>query len=196
MKVSRSLCFWFLTALLSVSFAAGQTSNLKVYAPVPKHLRGQLNERLKLYAEYVRRQQYELLYDLFSERYVAYMRSIDKDRASKEGYVRFEESLDRRYRLVEFIPTATTKDAKNVYSISVRIREFNPATNQIYEDKGSITAYWQNGQWYFSQHGIDVYDQSGRCLDFNGAPNNGMHPTANSAALIENSRVITSRRGG
>jgi len=27
-------------------------------------------------------------------------------------------------------------------------------------------------------------------------PNNGMHPTANSAALIENLRVITSRRGG
>ena len=159
MKVSRSLCLWFLTSLLSVSFAAGQTSNLKVYAPVPKQLRRQLNERLKLYVEYVRRQQYERLYDLFSEQYVAHMRSIDKDRASKEGYVRFSESLkDRQYRLVEFIPTATTKDAKNVYIISVRIRDLNPTINVIFEDKGAITAYWQNGEWYFSEHGIEVYD--------------------------------------
>ena len=30
----------------------------------------------------------------------------------------------------------------------------------------------------------------------NAAPNNGMHPTANSAALIENLQLITVRRGG
>jgi hypothetical protein len=34
-------------------------------------------------------------------------------------------------------------------------------------------------------------------IDFNqGQPNNGMHPTANSAAFIENLRVVAVRRGG
>ena len=127
-----------------------QKKEQKVFAVVPQHLRARLIERLSLYVEYERTQQYEKLYDLLSD-YV-----VDPNSLSREAYVdASKKTIGKGYRsiLLEFKPTgildlSIADEGVVRYDIwgTAKVRD----EGEVYEKDAAIEARWINGEWYFS----------------------------------------------
>jgi hypothetical protein len=149
-------CTFLLMSVTSLSgFAAGQGGKFNVYSPVPRHLRPGLDVRLKLYVELERTGQFEKLYEIFSDSYVAHLKTFNRGGMSE--YVPFEKGLGKsRMEVVDFTPTSTKRVVGGVYVIFGRIK--SRWGERFHEDKGSIEARRQNGEWYFSELGIEVVD--------------------------------------
>ena len=147
--------FMLVTAALVLGTAAGQGRAFSVYAPVPQRLRPSLDSRLKLYVELERAEQFERLYDLFSEAYIAHLKTLN--RGSMSEYVASERGACR-YRMVVagFTPTSTQRVSAGVYIIFGRIK--SSIAERLSEYKGSIEARRQGGDWYFSELGVEAED--------------------------------------
>jgi len=143
------------TAALVLGTAAGRGRAFSLYAPVPQRLRPSLDSRLKLYVELERAEQFERLYDLFSEEYITHLKTLNC--GSKSEYVASERGAGR-YRMVVagFTPTSTQRVSVGVYIIFGRIK--SPVGERLIEYKGSIKARRQDGDWYFSELGVEVDD--------------------------------------
>jgi hypothetical protein len=122
----------------------------KVFSAVPQHWRARLIERLHLYVEYERTQQYEKLYDLLWEYAVA------PAGLSREAYVdASKKTIARGYRsiLLEFNPTDTI-DLSIEEEGQVRYDIWGTAKvkseGETYEKDAAIEARWINEEWYFS----------------------------------------------
>jgi hypothetical protein len=150
-----SCIFLLVTVAPVLGTAAGQGRTFSVYAPVPQRLRPSLDSRLKLYVELERAGQFEGLYDLFSEAYVARLKTFN--RGSKAEYVAAERGSGKyRMGVADFTPTSTRRVSAGVYIIFGRIK--SPLGERLSEYKGSIEARRQRGDWYFSELGVEVED--------------------------------------
>jgi len=132
------------------SQATEQKKAQKAFEVVPLHLRARLIERLNLYVEYERKQQYEKLYDLLWE-YV-----VDPNLLSRDAYVEAsKKTIAKGYRdiLLEFKPTGIIDLSVNEEGI-VRYDIWGTAKakgeGKTYERDAAIEARWINGDWYFS----------------------------------------------
>jgi hypothetical protein len=127
-----------------------QKKEQKVFAVVPPHLRTRLIERLNLYVEYERAQQYEKLYDLLWE-YV-----VNPNSLSREAYVdASKKTIAKGYRsiLLEFKPTDTidlSLDDEGIVRYDIWGTAKVKDEGKFYEKGAAIEARWINGEWYFS----------------------------------------------
>jgi hypothetical protein len=150
-----------MTALLLTFLAPGvfvpvhsqtkeQKKEQKVFAAVPQHLRAMLVERLNLYVEYERTQQYEKLYDLLWE-YV-----VNPNSLSREAYVdASKKTIAKGYRsiLLEFKPIDTMDLSiadEGIISYDIWGTAKVKGEGEVYEKRAAIEARWINGEWYFS----------------------------------------------
>ena len=146
-------CALLLSAVTCVSGFAGQGGRLKVYAPVPLRLRPRLDERLRLYVGLERTRQYEKLYDLFSESYLTHLKTFH--RGSKSEYVTSRRGMvEAGLRVVDFTPTSTQRTGDGAYIIYGRMKSRWGGSFQ--EDKASVEARRQNGEWYFSELSVEI----------------------------------------
>jgi hypothetical protein len=150
-SLSLLLC---LSIWLQVATAFGQTEteNAKKLSTVAAPLRGRLVERLNLYFEYDRTNQYEKKYDLFSEAY------LSVSWKSKSDYVNFKrerESQGLGETLIEFKITSIEYYSLNdsdYPSIHIKGTSKFRRGNKVKKKKGRfIDARFQNGDWYFSE---------------------------------------------
>lgn len=123
-----------------------------VFSAVPAPLRTRLVERLKLLIDYQRTQQWEKQYDLLSE--------LVTQGKGKDEFVK----LNRHYYtevvpddlILDFTPHSLTAQSESVdygeWTIfgCARLQK-KGHTLQLY---GSVSAYRQNNDWYFSQVGL------------------------------------------
>jgi hypothetical protein len=150
-----SCIFLFVTVACAPVAAAGQGGDISVYAPIPQRLRPSLDSRLKLYVELDGAGEFERLYDLFSGAHIVHLKTFN--RGSKTEYVAFQRSLgEARLAPAGFTPTSTKKVADGVYIIFGSIK--SRWGEKFREEKGSIEARRENGDWYFSEFGVEVED--------------------------------------
>lgn len=143
---------WGFACLLAVLLcvpAYGQADDEDVFASVPTTLRARLVERLKLLIEYQRAQQWQKQYDLLSV-------------AATQGDSREEHiaRLNRVYAeglgdiLIDFTPRAVTYGSGAPFDAAifgcVKLRE----KGRIVELHGSVEAYRENDDWFFSPIGV------------------------------------------
>jgi hypothetical protein len=142
------LALAMLTLLTTPAWSQGKVE--KKLTAVPERLRPSLVERLNLYVECERTQQYEKLYDLLLES-VANPRKIDRD-----AYViASHNTIAKGYRsiLLKFSPQ---------WTVAISLDERDPLHYDIwgvakvkdgkrtYDKEAAIQAQWINEQWYFS----------------------------------------------
>ena len=126
----------------------GQVGNTKKLSCVPLGLRENLVKRLELFIKYDRSHEYEKQFDLLSRSY------LESNKFNREAYVEFKRKevrgtllevklydaiIDLRHSAVQMPMTAKTKYKGN-----------------IVDDSWIITAYLQDGEWYFDYTWIDV----------------------------------------
>ena len=141
----RAALFPVLIALL-VTPAQSQVDDLaKVFAPVDAALRQRLADRLKLYVEYERMEQWEKLYDLTSKQY------LEND--SREEFVKRRRSFsgDGFSATLGFVPQSTVASYYGIegnYSVEgcMKVRW----KGHIHYWLAGVDAYLENGEWYFS----------------------------------------------
>jgi hypothetical protein len=143
---------FLLLANLLCSLALGQSRKEELFAPVPTQLRGRLVERLKLLVEYQRTQQWEKQYDLLSE--------LVTQGKGKDEFVK----LNRHYYsevvpddlILDFTPKSVTAQSESVdygeWTIFGCARLHKKG--RVLQLYGSVSAYRQNNDWYFSQVGL------------------------------------------
>lgn len=143
----------FLGICLFAASASGQVEDLNKFASVPAPIRDRLIERLNLYIEFDRTNQYGKKFDLFSE---AYRTGTWK---SKADYVKFsqdEEAKGIGRRLIAFNISSVESDSLNSLAESDdRIFRINGVVkfrqgNKLKKKKWFLQARYQNGEWYFS----------------------------------------------
>ncbi len=161
-KLFTTIFFLVFSALVLVVPVFSQTKEQKreqkVFAAIPENLRARLIERLKLYVEYERTNQYEKLYDLSLESVVA------TNGLSRDAYVNaIKKAIDRGYEniLLKFKPTST---------LNITFADEEVATYQVfgmakvrkgkdtYEITAGIDARWINEEWYFGGVGVVIVD--------------------------------------
>jgi hypothetical protein len=147
----QAILFLLLASLLCSS-ALGQSRKEELFASVPTQLRGRLVERLKLLVEYQRTRQWEKQYDLLSE--------LVTQGKGKDEFVK----LNRHYYtevvpddlILDFTPKSVTAQSESVDYGEWTI--FGCAKlhkkGHILQLYGSVSAYRQNNDWYFSQVGL------------------------------------------
>jgi hypothetical protein len=149
-----SCTFLLATVACGPVAAAGQGGDFSAYAPIHQRLRPSLDSRLKLYVELDGAGEFERLYDLFSGAYIAHLKTFD--RGSKTKYAAFQRGLgEARLAPASFTSTSTKKLADGVYIIFGSIK--SRWGEKLREEKGSIEVR-QNGDWYFSEFGVEVDD--------------------------------------
>jgi hypothetical protein len=151
--VATSFLLMFCASVIFVpahSQTKEQKKEQKVFSVVPQHLRAGLIERLNLYVEYERTQQYEKLYDLLWEY------AVNPGSLSREEYVdASKKTIAKGYRsiLLEFNPTDTI-DLSLEEEGQVRYDIWGTAKvkseGQTYEKDAAIEARRINEEWYFS----------------------------------------------
>ena len=128
--------------------ASGQVANSKKFQRVPGPLRDQLVVRFNLYIENERTRQYEKLWDLLSQGYIA------NQRLTRENYLRYRSDDI----LIEFKPKAVIKspirEYVNVFEIH-GIAKFQRGHKVVMEDR-LLEARWQGDDWYFSDWLVQV----------------------------------------
>lgn len=133
--------------LLAVATVHAQERTKNAFEKVPLELRPRLIERLKEYVTYERTRQYDKLYELLYDRNDknAGMEVYSKSRAEVEG---------RRGIVQEFMPafiidtTLRDGDAPTL-SLTGQAKVF--LKGRTVKKEMSITARFQNGEWYFSE---------------------------------------------
>lgn len=143
-------------SLLLVSWpalAAVQPADAGPYGPVPERSRARLKQRLGQYVSYERAHDFENLYDLFSEEEVARLRKLG--RGSKSEWVEFMRSVEEWYLTpLNFTPTFIERRGADEFVIFGHIEcRRGP---RVVREKGSITAYRERGDWYFSTLGLEI----------------------------------------
>lgn len=141
----RATLFLVLIAFL-VTPARSQSDDLaKVFAPVDATMRQRLAERLKLYLEYERMHQWEMLYELTSKQY------LEND--SREEFVKRRRSFsgDGFSDTLNFVPQFTVGSHYGIegnYSVEgcMKVRWKGRFHNWL----AGVDAYLENGEWYFS----------------------------------------------
>jgi hypothetical protein len=111
-------------------------------------MRARLDERLKEFSSYLRTQQFDKYYDLFSDSYIEELKAFN--RGSEDEYRKHALGMvESNVVFDDFISRSTTKTANDVYRISGEIRSrFN---NQSLYSPASVAARWEKGDWYFSE---------------------------------------------
>ncbi len=123
----------------------------KVLAPVPQHLRARLIERLNLYVEYERTQQYEKSYDLSLES-VASPITLDREayvEATKNGIAKGYRSILLKFKPTWVIDLSVEGENLVRYHISGISKEMDKK-GKVYERETAIEVRWMYGDWYFS----------------------------------------------
>jgi len=162
MKLMRRRRALAVTCILFVSLAhpagAAQRRDMKVYSPVPEDQRERLDERLRLYIGFERARRFDEVYDLLSPAYLASLRS--RGVADKSAYVKSLRDLGDAYLHIEDFTPYTTKRAEHaagdVYLIEGWVVSRWGKT--VHRDKGSLEAHLVEGQWYFSELGLEIVD--------------------------------------
>ena len=133
--------------MLVAQFAYSQDASQKVLQAIPEPVRPQFVERLALYVEYQRTQQYDKLYDLLSQ---SSIHMVFKDQ-TKEEFVKAYQTGDAKRtstRLVKFLPTAIqqTDDVYVIYGAATMCQ-----TGELTKKpRVAVAAQLQDGKWYFS----------------------------------------------
>jgi hypothetical protein len=157
MKALRTV--GLLMVFVQIHAVAGtQQTNQSVYAAVPKHLRSRLDARLQLVVEYTRDKKPDKLYDLFSSEHLADLKSIERINDKSQYVLAIRRLGSANMDVVDFSPLSTIKlvtrriDRAYVIFGWVKFR----VNGKVVQDKGSIVASWKNGEWYFSEFGIEI----------------------------------------
>jgi hypothetical protein len=141
----------FLLLILSfVPFSYGQTAeSLKVFEPIPSNQHVHLAERLKIFIEYRRTKQWELLFDMFPKTHTQHP-EITKDEFLAE-VKKFGKP-----RLINFIPENTqnniTIDGEYIIWGCAEIREGLSKKKWL----ATLFASLENGEWFFSDISIVI----------------------------------------
>jgi len=147
----------FLLAFVLVIFAPAHSQTKeqkrveKVFASVPQNLRAGLIERLQLYVEYERTQQYEKLYDLSLES-VGVPITLDREayvEATKKGIAKGYLSILLKFKPTWVIDLSVESENLVRYHISGISKEMDHK-GKVYERETAIEVRWINGDWYFS----------------------------------------------
>lgn len=139
-----------MVALLLAASAHGQDKEQKAFASIPEALRARLVERLELYVAYQQTQNYEKLYDLYSE----YTRTrILKGQSREEFAAAFRkgDAEGKSIRMIKFTPTKAreaTREGIDVYSIYGKAKLCEQG--EMVEKELVIDAELKDGDWYFS----------------------------------------------
>ncbi len=123
--------------------AYGQDNRLlKVLEPVAEKQRPRLAERLKLFIEYHRTQQWGKLFKL-----------IDKGNAENKSVEEFAKEISQMKHF-DFVPERT--EADDSYGSQYRIRGCVRARTDggVIWFQGGLVAYLQDGDWYFTPYFI------------------------------------------
>ncbi len=90
------------------------------YSVVPKEMRARLDERLKESSSYLRTQQFDKYYDLFSDSYIEELKAFNH--GTKDEYLEHGKGLTRSVPpFDDCIPRSTAKTANDAYLISGEI---------------------------------------------------------------------------
>ena len=147
----------FILAFVLVIFVLAQSQTKeqkrveKVFVPIPQHLRARLIERLNLYVEYERTQQYEKLYDLSLESVAAPI-TLDREafvEATKNGISKGYRSILLKFQPTGIIDLSVENENLVRYHISGISKEMDQR-GKSYEREAAIEVRWMNGDWYFS----------------------------------------------
>ncbi len=143
----------------SSAFAAGQRNNLaEVFAPVDAAFRPRLSERLQLYVEYERTQQWGNLYDLMYKPYINNM--------SRDEFIRRRQFFagEGASITLDFVPQVTLTSRVGLagnYIIEGCLK--TKWRGQFYNWHAGVDAYLENGEWHFTDistiTGIDAPPQ-------------------------------------
>ncbi len=144
--------FLFFTAILLFCFAtvsAQKKAETDVFADVPPDKRARLIERFETFVQYYRERNKDKVYDLIGEQAKQYVvGGLSRERFLKEVYL-----LKLKKFKVEEVGEWRTEQGKGtgVWSISGcgEYNRFGPNEKLL----SSLEAYWQDGDWYFSQIG-------------------------------------------
>jgi hypothetical protein len=147
-RVIRITLLYILVVTFFLAPAQGQVRNDKKFSSVPKHERERLVQRFNLYIEYDRAQQYDRLYDLYSETY------IKGQKLSKASFLQVVESIpvSMRSMLLEYKPTSVNKTSYERESLTYEItgRAKIQQGSKVIEKELILEACLQNGDWFFS----------------------------------------------
>jgi hypothetical protein len=111
-------------------------------------MRARLDERLKEFSSYLRTQQFDKYYDLFSASYIEELKAFNHD--TKDEYLEHGKGLTKSVPpFDDFIPRSAAKTANDAYLISGEIRYGH--NNEGVYNNASVEARWEKGDWYFSE---------------------------------------------
>jgi len=148
---SRLLLILFAICLLIYAASAQEVTDSEKFSSVPTLARNRLIERLNLFLEYDRTNQYEKKFELFGKYYLKVLKW------SKSDYVKLmqeKEQQGKGERLIDFKITSVEKMA---YSDSDKLIICKIYGNEKFlrgskrkSEKRLIEARYENGEWYFS----------------------------------------------
>lgn len=148
----KAMCYSVKCLVLVLFFSItsfGQTKDEDVFAPIPGALRTRLVERLRLLTEYQREQQWENQYKMLS---VLVTQGESKEHHRKRLKKLYARGLGDL--LVDFTPESVTYQGGGpsdaVIFGCVKLRK-NGSIQELY---GSVEAYREKEDWYFSPIGV------------------------------------------
>lgn len=151
-KSARKIFSLFCLLFIPIT-SFGQIKNDKKLASIPPQLRERFIERLNLYFELKRTQQFEKLYDLLSE-------VGDSAKPTRDEFIKMhQESKDFirnaiSYTLILDGVKKVSRGRYDTYYIQVYV------TCQYQKEKSTNPAYFEaqveNGDWYFREHYVEI----------------------------------------
>ncbi|HEX8494748.1 MAG TPA: hypothetical protein VF658_18025 [Pyrinomonadaceae bacterium] len=141
---------WLLILMCLIVPAAGQVKDSRKFRAVPAPLRQRLVERFNLYIEYERTQQYKKLFDLLSQTYIA---NQNLSRAHFPEYRSRNKLIDFKLKAVSTSIIVGNTDEYEITGMAKFQRGENISSEEVL-----LKAYWQDGDWYFSEWLIRLED--------------------------------------
>lgn len=147
----------FLSLLIVVAPSLGQISNHKKLSTIPPQLRERFVERLNLYFDLKRTQQYAKLYELLSEAYSG----VTREKPTKEDFIKKYEELDEQGRNVVPLKWKLTKVIKSLddrgnetYFVFADVKGLYGGRKV--DDEAYFEARVENGDWYFREYYFQI----------------------------------------
>ena len=129
----------FLPVLVCAS-AYVQANEQKIFAPVPEPQRAQLAKQLKLLVKYERQQKWREQYELLSPVSIA--------ETTKEAYSERRREAHTQ-TVLDFTPKYSALMYEGRWEIFGCVKILKDGKTQ--EVDGEVAAFWENGEWRFSQ---------------------------------------------
>jgi hypothetical protein len=149
-----------LLILVLIPPVTAQVKADKKFSKVPVDLRDRLIERINLYFEYERTQQYDKLYELISSKAVSSPEPSDKP--SREDFVskyQYLNAMGSHFVPVKWKVTEVGKhNGKNDHPVYIVWFDMKAQYGGRIVDKERIflEAHFENGDWHFRSHHIET----------------------------------------